>query len=336
MTSRSSSKTTAIGRSAKIGITLGDPSGIGPEIVAKALCSLSAHELSRIVVFGEDFILSQQWDALKTNPIQRPSTISPNILNPADLQLGVPNAQTARAQVAYLQAALAAAQRGEIAGLATAPISKTQAMSAGFDFPGHTEFLCDGFGAEAVAMMFAGPKLNVVLATVHEALADLPRVLTTERVRSAIVLAAKAMQDDFGVERPRIGVLGLNPHAGEEGKFGDEESRVIRPAIAAASEQLPDTVTIEGPLVPDAAFRMPYDCFVAMYHDQGLIPVKLIDFDEAVNTTLGLPIVRTSPDHGVAYDIAAKGIARETSMKASIDLAFRLVDQRETKRAIES
>ncbi len=336
MTSHSSSKAAAFSKRSRIGITLGDPSGIGPEIVAKALCSRSAEELSRIVVFGEEFILAQQWDAQNAHPIQRPSTISPHILSAEDLQLGRPNAKTARAQVAYLQAALAAAQAGQIAGLATAPISKTQAMMAGFDFPGHTEFLCDGLGAEAVAMMFAGPTLNVVLATVHEALADLPTALTTDRVASAIVLAARAMQADFGVPCPRIGVLGLNPHAGEDGNFGNEEERVIRPAMRVALEQLSESVILEGPLVPDAAFRMSYDCFVAMYHDQGLIPVKLTDFDEAVNTTLGLPIVRTSPDHGVAYDIAGQGIARATSMQAAIDLAFRLVDQRETKRAIES
>ncbi|MCP4447252.1 MAG: 4-hydroxythreonine-4-phosphate dehydrogenase PdxA [Myxococcales bacterium] len=324
------------GKTAKIGITIGDPSGIGPEIVAKALTSLPAEQLARIVIFGEEFILDRQWDVQNTRPIQRPSTVLGGNLSPADLKPGVPNAATARAQVAYLEAALAAAKAGQIAGLATAPISKTQAMQAGFKFPGHTEFLCDGLGASAVAMMFAGPRLNVVLATVHEALATLPAVLTVESVRSAILLAANAMLEDFGFATPRIGVLGLNPHAGEEGRFGDEEARIIEPAIAAAREELSEAVVLEGPLVPDAAFRMPYDCFVAMYHDQGLIPVKLIDFDEAVNTTLGLPIVRTSPDHGVAYDIAGQGIARATSMRAAIALAFRLVDQRETRRAIVS
>ncbi len=315
----------------KIGITLGDPSGIGPEIVAKALCTLSQEELARIIIFGEEFILSHLWDAQNAHPIQIPSTIAAGDLSQTELQPGHPNVATARAQVAYLEAALGAAKSGAIAGLVTAPISKVAASSAGFAFPGHTEFLSDGLAAPNVAMMFAGPKLNVVLATVHEAVADLPRVLTTERVTGAIVLAAKAMQNDFGLARPRLGVLGLNPHAGEEGRFGDEETRIIRPAMNLASEQLGDTVVIEGPLVPDAAFRMDYDCFVAMYHDQGLIPVKLIDFDESVNTTLGLPIVRTSPDHGVAYDIAGQGIARSTSMEAAIQLAFRLVDQRAIK-----
>ncbi len=312
----------------KIGITLGDPSGIGPEIVAKALCTLSQEQLARIIIFGEEFILSHLWDAQNAHPIQIPSTASVGDLSQAELQPGQPNLATARAQVAYLEAALAAAKSGVIAGLATAPISKVAAVSAGFAFPGHTEFLSDGLATPNVAMMFAGPKLNVVLATVHEAITNVHNVLTKERVANAIVLAAKAMRDDFGLARPRLGVLGLNPHAGEDGQFGNEEIRIIRPAMKLASEQLGDSVVVEGPLVPDAAFRMDYDCFVAMYHDQGLIPVKLIDFDESVNTTLGLPIVRTSPDHGVAYDIAGQGIARSTSMEAAIQLAFRLVDQR--------
>jgi len=182
--------------------------------------------------------------------------------------------------------------------------------------------------ADSVAMMFAGPKLNVVLATVHEAINNLDQVLTSERIVSAIVLASRALRADFGIVRPRIGVLGLNPHAGEAGRFGDEEATLISPAIAQAQALLGTEVSIHGPLVPDAAFRMPFDCFVAMYHDQGLIAVKLIDFDESVNLTLGLPIVRTSPDHGVAYDIAGTGTARSTSMSAAIGLAFRLVDQK--------
>jgi len=320
----------------RIGVTLGDPSGIGPEIVAKALCEMSAEQLGRIVVFGEEFLLAQAWRTLGAAPPMRPPTAFDGVLTPSDVHPGAPNAATAMAQVAYLEAAAAAAVAGSIAGLATAPISKAQASSAGFTFPGHTEFLCERLGADHVAMMFAGPKLNVVLATVHEGIAALPRVLTKERITNAIVLASRTMREDFGVARPRIGVLGLNPHSGEGGRFGDEEERVIVPGMRQAIEELSDESVIEGPLVPDAAFRMDYDCFVAMYHDQGLIPVKLIDFDEAVNTTLGLPIVRTSPDHGVAYDIAGQGIARSTSMKAALQLAFRLVDQRETKPAIVS
>ncbi len=245
-----------------------------------------------------------------------------------DVSLGSPNAATAKAQVAYLETAMHAATTGKIAGLVTAPISKTAAQSAGFAYPGHTEFLADRLNADRFAMMFAGPKLNVVLATVHEALRDVPTLLTSEKIQDTIALAARAMREDFGLAMPRIGVLALNPHAGEAGTFGDEEKTIIEPAIRLAQKNLGDSATVLGPLVPDAAFRMPLDCFVAMYHDQGLIPVKLIDFDDSVNVTLGLPIVRTSPDHGVAYDIASQNKARSTSMLAAIELAFRLVDQR--------
>jgi len=223
--------------------------------------------------------------------------------------------------VGYLEAAVAAAAAGTLAAIATAPISKTWARRAGFAFPGHTEMLAARLGARDVVMMFAGPKLNVALATVHVPLTEVPRVLTTERVRATIELVTASLVRDFAIARPRIGVLGLNPHAGEGGLIGSEDRDVIAPAIAACPGA-------EGPLVPDAAFRQRFDAFVAMYHDQGLIPVKLVDFDEAVNMTLGLPIVRTSPDHGTAYDIAGKGVARAVSMQRALALAINIVGRR--------
>jgi 4-hydroxythreonine-4-phosphate dehydrogenase len=183
--------------------------------------------------------------------------------------------------------------------------------------------LADRLGARDVVMMFAGPKLKVALATVHVALADVPRVLTTARIRATIDLLATSLVRDFGIARPRIGVVGLNPHAGEGGLIGAEDTSVIAPAVTPCGDAI-----VEGPLVPDAAFRMRYDAFVAMYHDQGLIPVKLVDFDESVNVTLGLPIVRTSPDHGTAYDIAGKGIARAVSMQRAVALAFEMSGRR--------
>lgn len=311
-----------------MGVTLGDPSGIGPEIVARALCALPKEKFSRIVLFGDEYILEKAYELVKGRPSSDISTGFESSLSTEEIVPGSPNEASARAQVAYLEAAVHAAKAGQIAGLATAPISKAAAQSAGFPFPGHTEFLAERLAAPEVAMMFAGPKLKVVLATVHEALVDLPKVLTKERIALAIRLAAESLSKDFGMVCPLIGVLGLNPHAGEGGRFGDEETRVIEPAIRIARAELSHDAEVVGPLVPDAAFRMDLDCYVAMYHDQGLIPVKLIDFDDSVNMTLGLPIVRTSPDHGVAYDIAGKGDARPTSMMAAIDLAFRLVDQR--------
>jgi len=233
----------------------------------------------------------------------------------------VPDETTGAAQVGYLEAAVRAAAAGELAAIVTAPISKTWARRAGFAFPGHTEMLAERLGAREVVMMFAGPRLKVALATVHVPLAEVPRVLTTDRVRATIELLARSLVRDFAIASPRIGVLGLNPHAGEGGLIGSEERDVIGPAIAACPGA-------EGPLVPDAAFRMPFDAFVALYHDQGLIPVKLVDFDESVNMTLGLPIVRTSPDHGTAYDIAGKGVARAVSMQRALSLAIEILARR--------
>jgi 4-hydroxythreonine-4-phosphate dehydrogenase len=241
---------------------------------------------------------------------------------------GTPDDMSGAAQVAYLEAAVAAAASGELAAIVTAPISKTWARRAGFSFPGHTELLAARLGAREVVMMFAGPKLRVALATVHVALADVPRVLTTARVRATIELVAAALARDFGIARARIGVVGLNPHAGEGGLIGREDLEVIAPALAA---RCGDAV-VAGPLVPDAAFRAAlagqHDALIAMYHDQGLIPVKLVDFEDSVNVTLGLTIVRTSPDHGTAYDIAGRGLARATSMQRALALAVEMVDRR--------
>jgi 4-hydroxythreonine-4-phosphate dehydrogenase len=177
-------------------------------------------------------------------------------------------------------------------------------------------------------MFFVGPRLKVALTTVHRPLAEVVSDLSTERVRRVIELVAEAMTRDLGIRAPRIGVVGLNPHAGEDGLLGDEDADIIAPALA---EPMPPA-SLLGPLVPDAAFRDAvhgkYDALIAMYHDQGLIPVKLVDFDESVNVTIGLPIVRTSPDHGTAYDIAGKGVARPISMQRALKLAIEMVERR--------
>jgi 4-hydroxythreonine-4-phosphate dehydrogenase len=244
---------------------------------------------------------------------------------------GTPSDVAGAAQVAWLEGAIAAARRGDVAGIVTAPISKTWAKRAGLAFPGHTELLAERFGAREVAMMFAGPRLKVVLATVHVPLREVSASLSVARILGVTRLLAEAMRRDFGVGAPRIGVVGLNPHAGEDGLLGRDELDVIGPAIAAARAELP-FARVEGPVVPDAAFRAAldgrYDAMVAMYHDQALIPVKVVDFEEAVNVTLGLPIVRTSPDHGTAYDIAGQGRARANSFAAALRLAIEMVDRR--------
>jgi 4-hydroxythreonine-4-phosphate dehydrogenase len=309
----------------RLGITLGDPAGIGPEIVAATLAAAPDAWRSRLIVYGD------------RAPLERGARAIGAVL-PRDVAVigdgtgdgavpGRPDERSGAAQVGYLEAAVAAAARGELAAIATAPISKTWARRAGFAFPGHTEMLAARLGAPEVVMLFAGPRLKVALATVHVPLADVPRALTTDGLRTTLAIVAGALVTDFAIAAPRIGVVGLNPHAGEGGLLGTEDRDVIAPALGA----LPPA-ELFGPLVPDAAFRdlamQRYDALVAMYHDQGLIPVKLIDFDESVNVTLGLPIVRTSPDHGTAYDIAGTGRARAVSMQRALALAVELAERR--------
>jgi len=306
----------------RIGITLGDPAGIGPEIVAAALATAESRE--GIVVYGDREPLERGARSLGIS--LPPGLVVIGDGAGAGAVPGRPDERSGAAQVGYLEAAVAAAARGELAAIATAPISKTWAKRAGFAFPGHTEMLAARLGAPHVVMMFAGPRLKVALATVHVPLADVARTLTTASLRRTIELVATSLVRDFHIAAPRLGVVGLNPHAGEGGLLGGDEARVITPALAPI-----DGVTLHGPLVPDAAFRDAlhgrYDALVAMYHDQGLIPVKLVDFDEAVNVTLGLPIVRTSPDHGTAYDIAGKGLARAVSMQRALELAFTMTSR---------
>jgi 4-hydroxythreonine-4-phosphate dehydrogenase len=309
----------------RIGITLGDPAGIGPEIVAATLAAAPGEWRSRLVVYGD------------RGPLERGAAAAKVTLPAVDVVgdgageravFGSPDDATGAAQVGYLEAAVAAAARGELAAIVTAPISKTWARRAGFAFPGHTEMLAARLGARDVVMMFAGPKLRVALATVHVPLAEVASTLSTARVRTTIELVAESLARDFGIAGARIGVVGLNPHAGEGGLLGVEEQDLIAPALV---DPIGDAV-LAGPLVPDAAFRAAvhgaYDAVVAMYHDQGLIPVKLVDFDDSVNMTLGLPIVRTSPDHGTAYDIAGKGIARPVSMQRALELAMAVTARR--------
>jgi 4-hydroxythreonine-4-phosphate dehydrogenase len=317
--------------STRIGITLGDPSGIGPEIVAATLAAADPALRRRCVVFGDAGVLARA--GLPPGlPGVDVEVVPVTALAEADAPPGRPTAAGAAAQVAYLEAAVAAARASALGALVTAPISKTQVKAAGFAFPGHTEFLAERLGSPGRpvehAMMFVGPTLRVVLATIHVPLAAVPYLLTPGDVARAVFLGGMALVQRLGVARPRIGVLGLNPHAGEGGLFGDEELRIVAPGIAAGRARLAAAgvaATVAGPLVPDAAYRgagAVHDLFVALYHDQGLIPVKLVDFELAVNVTLGLPIVRTSPDHGVAYDIAgAPGRARPASFAAALRLA---------------
>ena len=314
-----------------IGVTLGDPAGIGPELVVRALHARPVAD-APLRVFGDRRALELAARAIGL-PLPSDFTLV-EVTQLGQLVPGQPTEATGRAQVAYLEAAVKEARTGTLKALCTAPIHKGSCRAAGFAFPGHTEFLAERLGAGRVTMMLAGPRLRVALVTTHVSLAEVSSRLSVEAVTQTILHAAEALGRDFGIAWPRIAVAGLNPHAGEGGHFGDEEARIITPAIAAAREQLGDEVEVAGPLVPDAVFRQAargigpdgarYDAVVAMYHDQGLIPLKLIDFDEAVNVTLGLPVVRTSPDHGVAYDLAGRGLARTTSFYAALRLAHHL------------
>lgn len=314
-----------MGTITRLGITIGDPAGVGPEIVAAALHAAPPEWLARITVYGDRAPLERGARTLGI-PLADVAILGDGLGDAA--VPGKPDERAGAAQVGYLEAAVAAARRGELAAIVTGPISKTWARRGGFAFLGHTEMLAERLGATKVAMLFAGPKLKIALATVHLPLADVVNDLSTARVRSVVELVVASMVTDFGIAAPRVGVVGLNPHAGEDGLLGDEDADIIAPALV---EPLPPA-TLLGPLVPDAAFRDAlrgrYDALVAMYHDQGLIPVKLIDFDESVNVTLGLPIVRTSPDHGTAYDIAGTGRARSISMQRSLALAVDIVARR--------
>jgi len=311
-----------------IGISLGDPTGIGPEIVLRALAE---RPNLPVLVFGERHVLDATSKALGLPPLDDSRLREVPTTKAGTIVAGAPNFDSARAQMAYLDAATHAAISGEVTALCTAPISKSWIAKTGFEFPGHTEFLAARTATTEFAMMLAGPKLRVVLATTHIALRDVPTSLKPDDVSRAIVLAGRALVSQFKVGRARIAVAGLNPHAGESGRFGDEETRLVEPGIEQARarlgrERLPAIVS--GPYPPDAVFRQAalgeFDAVVALYHDQGLIPVKLLHFDEAVNITLGLPFIRTSPDHGTAYAIAGTGRANHSSFLSALDLAARL------------
>lgn len=315
-----------------IGVTLGDPAGVGPEVVAWALAHASDRVRGQVIVFGDPAVLARGARAIGVT-VDVPCEGASCATAP-----GRPDLAGGQAQVAWVEAAIAAARAGRVDGLVTAPISKTWAKQAGLAFPGHTELLAERFGAAEVAMTFVGPRLVVALVTIHVPLAAVPGMIRAARIVRVGELLATALADDLGRATPvRLGVVGLNPHAGEGGMLGSEEATEIAPAVATLAARLGDRAVVRGPLVPDAAFRQALDCeldgLVAMYHDQGLIPVKLVDFDDAVNVTLGLPIVRTSPDHGTAYDLAGTGRARPTSTVRALELAASMIARRRARAA---
>ena len=322
---------------------MGDPAGIGPEIIVKALSDPKVYDLCRPIVFGDrgalDFYAGKK-HALAIKQITHPSEaqgkprqielIAVCNLEREALTPGKPKLEGGAAMVDCITTAVDMAQRGEIAAVVTCPISKSLMQQAGHFYEGHTQLIASLTRCKDYAMMLAGKKLRVALVTIHCALKDVSSILSREKVFRTIRITARALEQDFGLPMPRLAVAALNPHAGEEGLFGQEEEKIIRPAIRKAKAE---GHRVEGPFPADSLFYRAaggeFDAVVAMYHDQGLIPLKLLHFSDAVNVTLGLPIVRTSVDHGTAYDIAGKDMANPSSLKAAIRMAVQMAKNRE-------
>jgi 4-hydroxythreonine-4-phosphate dehydrogenase len=287
-------------RRPRIGITVGDPAGIGPEIAAAAAAHPAVTSVCEPVIFGPE--------------------------STEGIRIGEVSAAAGRSAYDTIVRAVDAARGREVDGIATAPISKLAFSMAGLKWKGHTDLLADLCGTRRVAMMFHSVPLKVVLITVHVPIAEVPSLLTRELVEDVLMLTAEELPR-FGLKAPRLGLAGLNPHAGENGVLGSEDRAVLAPAVEAVRRR---GVDASGPWPADTVFvrahRGEFDCVVACYHDQGLIPVKLLAFGNSVNVTLGLPIVRTSVDHGTAFDIAGKGVADPGSMIAAVRLAAELAN----------
>lgn len=315
---------------------MGDPVGIGPEIIHLALRNPSIYEVCRPLVIGDIRILKAAKKCTRSNldleAVKSAASgkykygcidvISLSELAPDKALAGKPTPQTGKAMIGYIEVAVDMAIQKRIAAIVTCPINKTAMQMAGSKFNGHTELLAERTKSDDFAMMLTGNKLRVVLVTIHTPLKDVPALLSKERIFQTIRITWHSLAERFGFKNPRIAVAGLNPHAGEGSMFGDEEKNIISPAIHHARQEGFD---VAGPFPPDTVFyyaaRGLYDAVVCMYHDQGLIPFKMIHFTDGVNTTLGLPIIRTSVDHGTAYDIAGTGQADPGSLVAAINMA---------------
>lgn len=327
-----------------IGITMGDPSGIGPEIIMKALSDQSLYEHCLPVVLGDPGALDFQVKGLKKPSIHivvHPSDakgkrgqidlMAISGLKKDQMIPGKPTIGGGKAMVAYVLKAVEMLQQGDLAAMVTCPISKALMQESGYTFEGHTELIAHLTGSKDYIMMLAGDRLRVALVTIHCALKDVPANLNEEKIYKTIAITSKALRDDFALNNPRIALAALNPHAGESGLFGSEEEAIIKPAIKRARGE---GHRVEGPFPADTLFHRAangeFDVVVVMYHDQGLIPLKLLHFSDAVNVTLGLPIIRTSVDHGTAYEIAGKGVADPSSLKAAIKTAITMASNRAT------
>jgi len=313
----------------RIAITIGDPSGIGPEITLKALASSRLMRLADFFVIGDGFVVDKVGKALDIK-LKAPLIDLSNVSR-SGFSYGKADPSFGKASIEYIDKALELLKQKKADAIVTAPVNKSSIREAGFkDFIGHTEYLAGRTLTKDYGMMFVGKALKVTVATRHIALKDVPKMLSADSIRNAVSLTYKCLKDSFRVRQPKIGVAGLNPHAGEKGHFGDEEENLIAPVIKELSKNIKG---LAGPIPPDVIFfeaiNGKYDAVVAMYHDQGLIPFKMLYFKDGVNMTLGLPFVRTSPDHGTAFNIAGKMAADPASMMAAISLASRLAGNRQ-------
>ena len=329
-----------------LALTMGDPAGIGPEVIVKALARPEVLRLCHPLVIGSRDVLERTVGSLRLpllvrevmaheTPLGRRGeipTLDPLEMPLGRFKIGAVSRQTGAASVSFIKMAVTLAESNCVDAIVTGPINKEAINKAGHNYPGHTELLADLTHSEEVGMMILGGPLKIMFVTTHVALRDLSDQVTQARIGKAIRLADRALRDYFGVAKPRIGVAALNPHAGEGGLFGDEERRVILPASRRARAA---GIQASDPLPADTLFgkaaRGTYDGIVAMYHDQGLIPLKLVAFGTCVNLTVGLPIIRTSVDHGTAFDIAGKGLADPGSLIEAIKLAARLAGGRMKK-----
>ena len=329
-----------------IGITMGDPAGIGPEIIVKALADPNIRRAAKFIVFGMNEQLCYAADAAEIEPFwgrhqhEKISREYPYKVVVADYDeysvpswVKGPSIASGEASVRFCLDAIDTAREGLIDAVVTAPISKTSWKLADVEWPGHTEMLAARCKSKRKVMMFVAGPLKLALATIHEALFDVRHKFTIGCVFEPIDLLNDALKEYFGLDNPKIGVAALNPHAGEEGQFGDEEQRIITPAILLARNQ---GINCIGPYPADTLFLRAvngeFDGVVAMYHDQGMIPVKLLNFGKAVNITIGIPIIRTSPAHGTAFDITGRNIADASGMKSAIITAIQMA---KTKKAHE-
>lgn len=330
-----------------IAITMGDPAGIGAEVIVKALADPALRSRCRFIIYGMNEMLTyaagsaeldlawwrdQCGGELRRYPHEM-VVVDYDQFSLLGSAVRSPSKMGGEASMRFCLDAIAAAQAGIVDAVVTAPIAKESWKLAGFQYPGHTELFADKTGARRYGMMFAGGPLKVILATIHLPLMGVWNKLNIGAVFQPIELLHQALVESFDIAAPRIAVCGLNPHASENGQFGDEEERIIAPAILMARDQ---GINVSGPYPADTVFLRhrdgEFDAVVAMYHDQGLIPVKLLAFDQAVNVTVGLPIIRTSPDHGTAFDIVGRNRANPGSMKAAINMAIDIAVRRQRRQ----